>query len=203
MLEHLCNCKPSIISRSPFLLKGAVVSVLVTVMYLYPKFWVICSSMLFCFCCYFAAKTPLRDFFYVTRLFFPVLLVVALSNLLMKNDPVLTLVILLRIVTCAGLCYLLSISTPMEKIMKECTVLFYPLRYLGIPHNIPALLIAVILRTIPLLIAALNILQKSHVLRGGKQYRSYALIVPLLIQTMSQCTSYAHALMLRGFKIML
>ncbi len=196
---NLYHHKDSIVHRAPFLLKAFLVSLFVTIVYLSQSLLILCIMLVLCLCFYFLARISLLQFLQVIRIFLPILIIITLVNIFTGNKDVLFYVI--RLIFAIGLSHLLSISTPMEKIINESKILFYPLRFIGVSPSVPALLISVVLRSVPLLLLDMNILQKSYALRGGKKHQSFRLIIPLLFRTLFQGDAYAYAITLRGFRI--
>ena len=203
MLINLYKDRHSIIHKTPFLLKVFIMSLMVSTMYLKPQLNIIVICLALTMTFYLIAHISLIYYLKMIFLMLPILLTILAINITITHNIIITIAILIRIIVSLGIAYLVSVSTPMKKILKECTILFLPLRIIGIPSTIPAFLVMVTLRCIPLFTETFDALKKAYALRGGKKRRTFILIIPLLIQSLQQCDTYSFSLTLRGFNILL
>lgn len=105
--------------------------------------------------------------------------------------------ILLRMIAAVGFANLVTITTPMDKILKVILASFSPLRRFGLRPECIAFAIGLFVRFTPVLIEKSTILAQAYRARTSK-YGNWRIILPLALIAMDDADHIAEAIRARG-----
>jgi len=107
------------------------------------------------------------------------------------------IVIVLRLVVMILAANFVSITTRMDDMLAAVQPLFRPLEFLGLSPRKPALGVTLVLRFVPHLLQIFGMLQEAWQARTGSK-KSWRLLAPFAIQSLSMSDHVAEALKARG-----
>ena len=194
--------KNSIVHSIPFIIKIIILALTMFAVHFYKdNVYVVSAIILGVVMSYIVARILLIYLWRALHTVLPILIGIALYNLIF-NTVQEAYYIVVQISTAIGLSNLLSITTPLHKILEPHTKTSRVLSFCKVPVPVLRLMINIILRTVPILIQERKAMQSVCRLRG--YYWRYILIIlfPLLLRVIVSTDVMVDALDLRGLSVL-
>lgn len=114
------------------------------------------------------------------------------------GDPVLGVVVVLKMLLMILLANLLTLTTRQTDLLAALEFMFRPLTWIGLSTRPLALAVSMMVRYIPVLLALLQQHQQAWQARGGAQRGRWKLVVPALIGALKLAENAGESLLARG-----